>query len=198
MPSTTITAASTSTHKSFQYPQSDRVAFNLVAVKGRNPTGELSVSAIGSSCLQQLSRLHAHDVFIPFSIRNRIELPSTTYSSCNRSSDCAFSIRNRIELPSTNRWHATGTHPGFQYPQSDRVAFNCFQGFNIGWSRAFSIRNRIELPSTEHTHAHRHRRAAFSIRNRIELPSTRDHPPHRPCGTLSVSAIGSSCLQRQT
>jgi len=141
------------------------------------PSGGLSVSPVGSSCLQLSRRL-------PWLTRSAGLSVSPVGSSClqlNISS--GLGIQNKLSvspvgsscLQPCNGWGMAPLSSFFQYPRSDRVVCNDeVGGPGSTCTFTFSIPGRIELSATQ---------------------SGRVQPFY--VVQLSVSPVGSSCLQRQ-
>ena len=135
---------------------------------------------------------------ISFSIRNRIDFASTSKTKANCEEEISlsvsaigstslqlfivmvgsltivsFSIRNRIDFASTvTRCAATSTPTPFQYPQSDRLRFNCSP------ARSCCASGIFQYPQSDRLRFNAKRTSAISGRL-----------------SLSVSAIGSTSLQ---
>jgi len=172
-------ATSTTLSVPFQYPRSDRVVCNLKAGSSMPKPARLSVSPVGSSCLQlhvrqeraEEERLSVSPVGSSClqpgprpirSSRNGLSV-SPVGSSClqphNRAPDppelVAFSIPGRIELSATppHQLPHTPIPATFQYPRSDRVVCNRETLSSAGGqARTFSIPGRIELSATQLRH----------------------------------------------
>ena len=107
----------------FQYPQSDRVVWRDWLSQLHPKFNDVSVSAIGSSCLKGLHLALGN--CLPY----RVSV-SAIGSSCLKG--CTCWIEDRLFFL-------------FQYPQSDRVVWRLDSARFFNASFSFSIRNRIEL-----------------------------------------------------